>query len=112
MSEKKKNAYDDYVERSPKKGSAAIAPNRRVAKNMKVAQTITLLAILAAVLVSLAFDTGLGTPSSFGIGSFYLLCPLGGIEAMIASKSFLPVAAISIAVVLIIALVFGRAWCA
>lgn len=80
----------------------------RIAK----ARAITLSLVFVAVIVSLAFDSGLGTPSSFGIGEFFLLCPLGGIEAMLASKSFIPVAALSLAVVLVFTLVFGRAWCA
>lgn len=81
-------------------------------KRIVVLRKVTLAAVFMAVLASLAFDLGLGTPSSFGIGEFFLLCPLGGIEAMIASKAFIPVAAISIGVVLIFTLIFGRAWCA
>lgn len=77
-----------------------------------ILRRITLGLVFAAVIVSLAFDSGLGTPSAFGIGEFFLLCPLGGLEAMIASKSFIPVAAISLSVVLIFTLIFGRAWCA
>ena len=76
------------------------------------ARRVTLTLVVVAVLASLAFDCGIGTPSSFGVGSFSLLCPLGGIEAMIASRSFIPVAAISAGVLLLFALVFGRAWCA
>ncbi len=90
---------------------AEVSHEHRVANNMKRLQTVTLLVILAAVIVSLAFDSGLGTPSSFGIGQFFLLCPLGGIEAMIASGSFLPVGFIALLLLLIFALVFGRAWC-
>lgn len=80
----------------------------RIAK----ARVVTLTLVFAAVIVSLAFDSGLGTPSSFGIGEFFLLCPLGAIEAFIASKSFIPVTLISFAVVAALSLVFGRAWCA
>lgn len=76
------------------------------------ARIATLLAVFAAVIVSLAFDTGLGTPSSFGIGEFFLLCPLGGLEALLASKALIPVTLISLAVVCAGALLFGRAWCA
>lgn len=80
-------------------------------RRILVARRVTLAAVFVAVIVSLAFDSGLGTPSAFGIGEFFLLCPIGGIEAMVASKSFIPIAAISMAVVLVLALVFGRAWC-
>ena len=79
---------------------------------MVFARRITQAAVLVAVLASLAFDCGLGTPSSFGIGQFNLLCPLGGLEAMLASKAFIPVAAISAGIVVLFSLVFGRAWCA
>ena len=84
----------------------------RQGRALRRARTATLLAVLVAVIVSLAFDSGLGTPSSFGIGEFFLLCPLGGLEAFLASKAFLPVTAISLAVVLVLALLFGRGWCA
>lgn len=75
------------------------------------ARKITLVLVLVAVLVSLAFDSGVGTPSSFGIGQFNLLCPLGGLEVLVSSKSLIPVATISAGVLLLFALVFGRAWC-
>lgn len=84
----------------------------RQGRALRRARTVTLLAVFVAVIVSLAFDSGLGTPSSFGIGEFFLLCPLGGLEAFLASKAFLPVTAISLAVVLVLALLFGRGWCA
>lgn len=73
---------------------------------------ITLISVFVLVIASVAFDTGFGTPSAFGVGEFFLLCPLGGIEAMIASKSFIPITALSLLVVLVFALLFGRAWCA
>lgn len=76
------------------------------------ARRVTLSVVFVAVIASLAFDCGLGTPSTFGVGQFFLLCPLGGLEAMIADRSFIPVAAISMAVVCVLALLFGRAWCA
>jgi ferredoxin-type protein NapH len=68
--------------------------------------------ILITVLVSLAFDVGIGTPSALGIGGFFLLCPLGGLEALVASRSFLPAALLSMAVVVALTLLVGRAWCA
>ena len=80
-------------------------------KLIKRARTITLALVFVAVIISLAFDSGLGTPSSFGIDEFFLLCPLGGIEAFIASKSFIPVTLISLAVVVVLSLAFGRVWC-
>ena len=80
----------------------------RIAK----ARVATLCLVLVAVIASLAFDSGIGTPSAFGIGEFFLLCPLGGLEALLASKALVPVTLISLAVVAVFALLFGRAWCA
>ena len=77
-----------------------------------VAQTVTALVVLALACLGLAFNTGTGTYSSFGVGSFNLLCPLGGIEALLASKTFIPQALISLAVVVVLAAAFGRSWCA
>ena len=57
------------------------------------ARVATLALVFVAVIASLAFDLGLGTPSSFGLGQFFLLCPLGGIEALLASKALVPVTA-------------------
>ncbi|MGN0077665.1 MAG: 4Fe-4S binding protein [Coriobacteriales bacterium] len=72
---------------------------------------LSLLLVFALVLVSLAVDSGLGTPCAFGISEFFLLCPLGAIEAMIASKSIIPVTLISLCVMVTFSLLFGRAWC-
>lgn len=89
-----------------------MANPKKTAERILVARRATLALVLVAVLASLAFDSGIGTPSAFGVGQFSLLCPLGGLEAMVASKAFIPVAAISAGVVLVFSLLFGRAWCA
>lgn len=81
---------------------------------MKVSKVRMLVAlgVMASAVIAFAFSWPLGTPSSFGIGQFFLLCPLGGLEAFIADRSFIPQAAISLAVVAVLSLAFGRAWCA
>jgi ferredoxin-type protein NapH len=81
-------------------------------KRIRLLRLLTSSLVLIAVLASLAFDTGIGTPSAFGIGEFFLLCPLGGLEAMVASRSFLPTALLSMGVVVALTLLVGRAWCA
>ncbi|MDR1082684.1 MAG: 4Fe-4S binding protein, partial [Coriobacteriales bacterium] len=68
--------------------------------------------IFALVLFSLIFDTGFGSPSAAGIGRFFLICPLGALEAMLAGKVFIPVAFVSMLVVMGVTLLVGRAWCA
>lgn len=77
------------LEKNEAQGAAAapqepVALGTRQGRAMRRARTVTLLAVFVAVIISLAFDSGLGTPSSFGIGQFFLLCPLGGLEALLA----------------------------
>ncbi len=73
---------------------------------------IVVAAIALAIVASCAFHLGLGTLSAFGVGQFYLLCPLGALESMLASRSVVLSALISLAVVLVLGVVFGKAFCA
>ena len=79
---------------------------------IRARRTAVALFVIALMCFSLAFHSGIGAPSSFGIGTFQLICPLGGIEALLASKTAIPHAIISLVVVLAACLVVGRAWCA
>ena len=85
---------------------------KNINKKLPALRKWTLLLVFVLVILSLAFDSGLGTPCSFGISQFFLLCPLGGLEALLASKAFVPVTLISLGVMIIFSLIFGRAWCA
>lgn len=73
---------------------------------------LTSVGVIALVCVGLAAPNGTGTPASFGLGEFFLLCPLGGLESLVASRTPIPRALISLAVVAIACLFVGRAWCA
>lgn len=75
-------------------------------------QVLSALGVVALVCAGLAFHTGTGTPSSFGIGDIAALCPLGGVEAMIASKTVVPPMLIGLAVAVLFTLLLGRAFCA
>lgn len=98
----------DFMESARAGAKAGNVQGARIAKARKA----TLWLVFIAVLASLAFDSGIGTPSAFGVGPFFLLCPLGGLEAMLAAHTLIPIALISLGVVLVLSLVFGRAWCA
>lgn len=73
---------------------------------------LSALGVAALVCAGLAFHTGTGTPSSFGIADIAALCPLGGLEAAIASRTVVPPMLIGLAVVVVITLLLGRAFCA
>ena len=46
------------------------------------ARGLIALAVVAFVLVGLAFHWGVGTPSALGVGQLAAICPLGALEAM------------------------------
>lgn len=62
-------------------------------------------------LLGLAVHTGWGTASSFGVAEIAAICPLGNLEAMLASKTFLPRALVGFAVFLAAAVFLGRFFC-
>jgi ferredoxin-type protein NapH len=73
---------------------------------------LTIAVAAVAVVAGLVFTTGTGTLSAFGYKSIQAVCPLGSIEALLASKTLLPLALISFAVLLVIAILLGRVFCA
>lgn len=78
-------------------------------KTLRVTIPVLLLFIAG---VGYALNSGVGTASAFGWMDVSILCPLGGLASMIASKTFIPRAAISIVLFVIAVLIFGRAFCA
>jgi len=75
-------------------------------------RTLTILAFVLLVIIGLAFHTGTGTISAFGYKTISAICPLGSLEAQLASKTFLPQVLISLAVFVLITILFGRIFCA
>lgn len=74
-------------------------------------RALTALVFFLLFLLGLAVHTGWGTASSFGIAEIATICPLGGLEAMLASKTFLPRALVGFAVFLVVAALLGRFFC-
>lgn len=75
-------------------------------------RTLSALGVVGLVCLGLAVHAGVGTPSAFGIGDIAALCPLGGLETMIASKTIVPPMLIGLGVVVVLTLLVGRAFCA
>ena len=77
--------------------------------------TIRLLVMLAiTVVIAVGYFTrmGIGNLSGFGIDVFSVLCPLGYLESLLASKTFVPRALISFIAVVALVVVLGRVFCA
>ena len=75
-------------------------------------RTLTALVLFALVAASLIWHTGTGTPSAIGIDEIAAICPLGALEALLASKTAVPPLIIGLAITLVLVLVFGKAFCA
>lgn len=69
------------------------------------------LCLVALACVGLAFHTGTGTPSMLGISSVAAICPLGAVEAAIASRTIVPAGVIGLIIAVAVVLLVGRAFC-
>lgn len=69
------------------------------------------LAILAVVAVGYFAAGGIGNICGIGFESLTLLCPLGALMALLAEKTAIPVAVISVVAVLAICIVLGKVFC-
>ena len=79
--------------------------------NTKRLRTIIPLAVIGVISVGFATHVGVGTLSAIGWQDISLLCPLGALATMIATKTLLPRAVISIVIALALILLLARAFC-
>lgn len=80
-------------------------------RNSKTLRTIAALAIVAIVFVGFLTNLGIGTISAPGIWDISILCPLGALGTMLASKMMVPRAMVSLAIMVALIIVFARAFC-
>ena len=73
---------------------------------------LIMLAVLVVVAVGYFTAGGIGNFCGIGFESITLLCPLGALLAMIAERTAIPMAVISVAVVLLVCIVLGKVFCA
>lgn len=73
----------------------------------------TIVAAAVFIVLSLGLITGvsMGTLSGFGWETFSALCPLGALTTMIATKTVVPRAVVSLVIMAALVLVVGRAFC-
>lgn len=67
--------------------------------------------IVAVLLIALFAGWRTGTLCSVGYDAIAYICPLGALETIFGSWAFVPRVLICLAVVVIVALVFGKAFC-
>lgn len=72
---------------------------------------LVMIAILGVVSIGYFVHCGLGTVCGIGLGDITLLCPLGALLAMIAERTAIPLAIVSIVIALAICIVVGKVAC-
>lgn len=77
-----------------------------------MARRVTLALAAALVVFGLAFHTGSGTLSSFGWKAIAAVCPLGGVEAFLATWTFVPPLLVGLGVFVAVSVLFGKVFCA
>jgi ferredoxin-type protein NapH len=75
-------------------------------------RVLTALAVIIIIIIGFLTNFGIGTISAIGWAEISILCPLGALGTMLASKLFVPRALISLAIAVALIVVFGRAFCA
>lgn len=74
-------------------------------------RTVTAAVVFVILCVGLVTEISMGTLSGFGWDTISMLCPLGAITTMIATKTLLPRALVSLAIMAVLVFLFGRAFC-
>lgn len=74
-------------------------------------RAITAASFFVVAAVGLLWNTGLGTPSSFGWDAIATICPLGFLESLLAGGAANLQGLICMGIVIVLVLVSGRAFC-
>ena len=80
-------------------------------KNSKTLRTLTALAVIVIVFVGFLANLGIGTISAPGFWDISILCPLGALGTMLASKMMVPRAVVSLVIMVVLIIIFARAFC-
>ena len=80
-------------------------------KNSKTLRTLTALAVIVIVFIGFLTNLGIGTISAPGIWDISILCPLGALGTMLASKMMVPRALVSLVIMVVLIIIFARAFC-
>lgn len=77
----------------------------------KNARTVVAVVAFAALAVCLIANVAAGTWCGFGAADISVLCPVGALLSMVAAKTLIPRAVISIVVAIALVLLLGRLFC-
>lgn len=75
-------------------------------------RALVALGVFVVVAIGLVFHTGVGTLSSLGYEAIAAICPLGALESLLGTWTFVPRALIALGAIVLIVVVVGKAFCA
>ncbi|MDR1083025.1 MAG: 4Fe-4S binding protein [Coriobacteriales bacterium] len=75
-------------------------------------RAIVVLAVMVLLTIGYITHLDFGTLSAVGWSTVSLICPLGALTTIVAAKLMIPRALITLVVVIILLVIFGRAFCA
>lgn len=78
---------------------------------MTIARRVVMAAAFVACVVGVLAFGGAGSYCSFGVDAIAAICPLGSLEALFGTWAVAPRALIVLAVVVVLGVVFGKAFC-
>ncbi|MDR1185138.1 MAG: 4Fe-4S binding protein [Coriobacteriales bacterium] len=78
---------------------------------LSILRRITLALAFVLIVIGLILNIGAGTLSSFGWQAIAAICPLGGLESMIASKTIFPRALVVLVLTALFVALFGKVFC-
>jgi ferredoxin-type protein NapH len=77
----------------------------------KTLRMTTMAVVAIIVMIGAIWHTGMGSLSAFGAGDISAICPLGYLEAALASRDIMPYMIISFLVIAGLTVLLGRAFC-
>lgn len=109
----KKNETMETPASSPTAGAKMKNSANALAAKLKTRRLRTVVGavVFVGMAAGLIAGVSMGTLSGFGWDTFSLLCPLGALGTMIATKTMIPRAVVSLLLIAALVLVFGRAFC-
>jgi ferredoxin-type protein NapH len=75
-------------------------------------RVVTALAVIVLITIGFLTNLGIGTVSAIGWADISILCPLGALGTMLASKLLVPRALIALVIAVVLIILLGRAFCA
>lgn len=109
------SASQETPAEAPKKQNAAAkkAAGKKKQKKSALSSLRGFLPVAVLLIAAVAFvaNVPIGNLSAAGWGAISLICPVGALSTLLASKTFVPRVVISLVIAILLIVLFGRAFC-